>query len=268
MPTSQADVIVVGAGLAGLVAASEAANAGKRVMVLDQEGEQSLGGQAFWSLGGLFFVDSPEQRRLGIHDSHELARRDWLNTAGFDRPDDHWPRQWADAYLDFAAGEMRPWLHSLGMRWFPAVGWAERGAAGAGASGNSVPRFHLTLGTGPGVLEPFVRGVRMHARDGRVEFRFRHRARGLCTTNGVVHGVPGDVLEATSVARGESSSRTILRDFELQADSAIVTPVGLRPNPHLVPRFWPTGRLGAAPALQASAGTHARQPTGPTGVTG
>lgn len=252
MPTPQSDVIVVGAGLAGLVAASEAANAGKRVLVLDQEGEQSLGGQAFWSLGGLFFVDSPEQRRLGIHDSLELARRDWSNTAGFDRPEDHWPLQWADAYLDFAAGEMRSWLHSLGMRWFPAVGWAERGAAGAGAPGNSVPRFHVTWGTGPGVLEPFVRSVRAHARNGRVEFRFRHRAKELVMTNGVVHGVRGQVLETSSVGRGESSSRTILRDFELHAESVIVTSGGLGGNHELVRRYWPTDRLGAAPTFMVS----------------
>ncbi|MGH6805377.1 MAG: FAD-dependent oxidoreductase, partial [Ensifer adhaerens] len=118
------DVLVVGAGLAGLVAASEAAALGRKVIVLDQEGEQNLGGQAFWSLGGLFFVDSPEQRRMGIKDSRQLARQDWMGSSQFDRPEDHWPRLWADAYLDFAAGEKRSWLHSLGMRWFPVVGWA------------------------------------------------------------------------------------------------------------------------------------------------
>src|SRR5262245_26877589 len=144
MDAHDADVIVVGSGLAGLVAAAEAADAAKTVLLLDQEGEQSLGGQAFWSLGGLFFVNSPEQRRLGIRDSRELALRDWMNTAGFDRREDHWPRQWAEAYVDFAAGEKRAWLHRQGMRWFPAVGWAERGAVDASASGNSVPRFHVT----------------------------------------------------------------------------------------------------------------------------
>ena len=113
-----ADVIVVGAGLAGLVAAAEAADAGCRVLLLDQEGEVSLGGQAFWSLGGLFMVNTPEQRRLGIRDSHELAMRDWMATAGFDREDDRWPRQWAEASVDFAAGEMRPWLHAQGSAGF------------------------------------------------------------------------------------------------------------------------------------------------------
>ena len=249
MSRPDADVIIVGSGLAGLVAAAEAADAGRRVLLLDQEGEQSLGGQAFWSLGGLFLVDTPEQRRIGIRDSRELAGRDWMTTAGFDRDEDLWPRRWAEAYLDFAAGEMRSWLHKQGMRWFPFVGWAERGASGASRPGNSVPRFHVTWGTGPGVVEPFARRVRAHVQNGRVRFHFRHRVRGLVVTNGVVHGVFGDVLEPTSVVRGESSSRVVIGDFALHAGAVIVTSGGIGGNFDLVRRYWPTDRLGAAPAL-------------------
>jgi predicted oxidoreductase len=244
---SAADIIVAGAGLAGLVAAAEAADAGRRVLLLDQEAEQNLGGQAFWSLGGLLFVNSPEQRRLGIRDSHELALRDWMTTAGFDRAEDAWPRRWAEAYVDFAAGEKRAWLHAQGMRWFPIVGWAERGGAGTGASGNSVPRFHLTWGTGPGVLEPFLRRVQAHVHSGRITLRFRHRVRGLLVTEGKVHGVHGDVLEPTGVARGESSSRAVVGDFTLHASAVIVTSGGIGGNHDLVRRYWPTERLGAAP---------------------
>ena len=116
---------------AGLVAATELTERGRKVIVLDQEPEASLGGQDFWSLGGLFFVDSPEQRRMGIRDSHELALQDWMGTAAFDRDEDHWPRQWAEAYVSFAHQEKRGWLHAMGMRWFPIVGWAERGGYGA-----------------------------------------------------------------------------------------------------------------------------------------
>jgi uncharacterized protein len=247
-----ADLIIIGAGLAGLVAAAEAADAGRTVLLVEQEGEQSLGGQAFWSLGGLFFVNSPEQRRLGIHDSHDLALRDWMNTAGFDRPEDQWPRRWAEAYVDFAAGEKRSWLHAQGMRWFPAVGWAERGAAGASASGNSVPRFHVTWGTGPGVVEPFERRVRAHAQTGRVKFRFRHRVRGLHITGGVVHGVYGDVLEPTSTPRGASSSRRVVGEFTLSAQAVIVTSGGIGANHDLVRRYWPVDRLGSPPAFMLS----------------
>lgn len=252
MTRRDADLLVVGAGLAGLVAAAEAADAGCRVLLLDQEGEQSLGGQAFWSLGGLFFVDSPEQRRLRVRDSRELAWRDWMATAGFDRADDHWPRQWAEAYLDFACGEKRAWLHAMGMRWFPAVGWAERGAAGASGPGNSVPRFHVTWGTGPGVMAPFERRVRAHHAAGRIEFRFRHRVRGLVMTNGVVHGVRGDVLEPTTAARGVSSSRRAVGDFELGAAAVMVTAGGIGGNHDLVRRYWPHDRLGCAPRFMVS----------------
>src|SRR3954462_1647472 len=169
------DVIVVGAGLPGLAAAAEVADAGKRVLLLDQEGENSLGGQAFWSLGGLFFVDSPEQRRMRIKDSRALALQDWMGSAGFHRSEDFWPRKVAEAYVDFAAGEMRPWLYGMGMRWWPVVGWAERGGALANGHGNSVPRFHLTWGTGPGVVAPFERRVREHVAKGLITLKFRHQ---------------------------------------------------------------------------------------------
>ncbi|WP_424952958.1 FAD-binding dehydrogenase [Deinococcus sp.] len=250
--TQVADAIVVGAGLAGLVAAAELADAGRRVLLLDQEGEQNLGGQAFWSFGGLFLVDSPEQRRLGIRDSRDLALADWMNTAGFDRAEDHWPRKWAEAYIDFAAGEKRGWLHGMGMRWFPAVGWAERGGQGAGGPGNSVPRFHVTWGTGPGVLEPFVRRVGEHVQAGRITMHYRHRVTGLSVVAGRVQGVSGEVLEATGAGRGERSSRVVVGDFAFTAGAVIVTSGGIGGNHELVRRYWPTERLGAAPALMVS----------------
>src|SRR6476660_7222141 len=199
-----ADAIIVGAGLAGLVAAAELVEAGKRIIVLDQEPEQSLGGQAFWSLGGLFLVDSPEQRRMRIHDSHALALDDWMGTAAFDRDEDFWPRQWAEAYVAFAAGEKRSWLHERGLRFFPVVGWAERGGHNAIGHGNSVPRFHLTWGTGPGVVAPFERRVRAAA---STALRFRHRVDALTVTAGAVDGVAGTILAPDACARGASSNR-------------------------------------------------------------
>ena len=246
-----ADVIVVGAGLAGLVAAAELADAGRRVLLLDQEGEQSLGGQAFWSFGGLFFVNSPEQRRLRIKDSHELAWQDWLGTAGFDREEDHWPRKWAEAYVDFACGEKRAWLHEMGHRVFPIVGWAERGGYTATGHGNSVPRFHITWGTGPGIVEPFERRVRAAQQRGLIEFRFRHQVDALTTTNGVVDGVRGTVLEPTTVLRGQASSRTKVGDFELHAQAVVVTSGGIGGNHELVRKAWPE-RLGTPPTHMIS----------------
>jgi predicted oxidoreductase len=242
----EADVIVVGAGLAGLVAATEIAAAGKRVVVVDQEGEQSLGGQAFWSFGGLFLVDSPEQRRLGIKDNYDLAHQDWMGSAGFDRDEDLWPRRWAEAYLAFAAGEKRSWLRAMGHRIFPVVGWAERGGYDAMSHGNSVPRFHVTWGTGPGIVEPFEARVRESEKLGRLTFKFRHRVDALTITNGTVEGVHGAILEPDSVARGRSSSRKIIGDFSLRAQAVIVASGGIGGNHALVRQNWPA-RLGPAP---------------------
>ncbi|CUH63163.1 KsdD-like steroid dehydrogenase [Thalassovita autumnalis] len=241
------DVIVVGAGLAGLVAAHEAASRGRQVLLLDQEGEQSLGGQAFWSLGGLFMVDTPEQRRMGIKDSADLALNDWMGSAGFDRPEDANPRKVAEAYLEFAAGEMRPWLASLGMRWFPVVGWAERGGALADGHGNSVPRFHLTWGTGPGVVAPFERLVRQHVAEGKITFGFRHRVSGLIVENGTCVGVQGDVLSDDSAARGRSTNREVVGSFEHRASAVVITSGGIGGNHDQVRQNWPVDRLGQPP---------------------
>ncbi|WP_432826232.1 FAD-binding dehydrogenase [Dactylosporangium sp. CA-092794] len=249
--TADADVIVVGAGLAGLVATAELVAAGRTVIVLDQEPEQSLGGQAFWSFGGLFLVDSPEQRRMGIRDSRELAWQDWLGSAGFDRPEDAWPRRWAEAYVDFAAGEKRAWLRERGIKLFPIVGWAERGGYDATGHGNSVPRFHITWGTGPGLLEPFVAIVRQAAERGTVRLLFRHRVDALTVSGGAVAGVSGRLLEPSDAVRGAASSRAETGDFAYTAQAVVVASGGIGADLDLVRRNWPE-RLGAAPAHMIS----------------
>jgi predicted oxidoreductase len=247
--TDNADVIVVGAGLAGLVAAYELSKAGRRVLVLDQENAANLGGQAFWSLGGLFLVGSPEQRRLRIKDSYELALDDWLGSAGFDRDrEDHWPRKWAEAYVGFAAGEKRRYLHDLGLRLVPTVGWAERGAGTATGHGNSVPRFHLTWGTGPEVVRVFREPVLAAAARGLVTFRFRHQVDELIVEGGAVTGVRGTVLEPSDLGRGLASSREAADEFEFRAQAVVVTAGGIGGNLDLVRKNWPADRLGPAPA--------------------
>jgi predicted oxidoreductase len=248
---TDADVIVVGAGLAGLVATAELADAGRRVILLDQEPEASLGGQAFWSFGGLFFVDSPEQRRFRIRDSPELALQDWLGSAGFDRPEDAWPRRWAEAYVEFASGEKRQWLYDQGVRFLPTPGWAERGGYLATEHGNSVPRFHITWGTGPGLIEPFARRVREGVARGLVTLRFRHRVDKLTATGGTLDGVVGTVLEPSSVARGAPSSRTAVGEFELTAQAVVVTSGGIGANHELVREAWPAS-LGKPPKRMLS----------------
>src|SRR4051794_39764208 len=245
------DVIVVGHGLAGLAAAAEVADAGRHVILVDQEGEQSLGGQAFWSLGGLFLVDTPKQRRMGVQDSHDLALSDWMGSAQFDRVEDLWPQRWAEAYVDFAAGEKRSWLRAMGHRIFPVVGWAERGDGRADGHGNSVPRFHVTWGTGPGVVEPFERRVREHVAGGRLRFAFRHRVDALVVEGGTVTGVRGAVLAPDDAERGRPTTREELGDFVLGAQAVIVSSGGIGGNHDLVRKSWPA-RLGTPPRFMVA----------------
>jgi len=242
------DVVIVGAGLAGLTAACELIDAKKKVLLVDQEPANSIGGQAFWSFGGLFLVNSPEQRRLGIKDSKELAWQDWLGTAGFDRleDEDQWGYQWAKAYVDFAAGEKYTWLKSLGIKFFPIVGWAERGGSLAGGHGNSVPRFHIVWGTGPGIVEPFAKKVEQAVREGKIDYKPRHKVDELLTANGTVIGIRGKVLEESPVLRGQESSREEIGDFEYYGNAVIVASGGIGANLDLVRENWPT-RLGTAP---------------------
>lgn len=246
MDENTTDIIVIGAGLAGLVAALEAADAGRKVIILDQESAANLGGQAFWSFGGLLLVNSPEQRLLGIHDSHDLAMQDWLGSAAFDRPEDFWPRRWAEAYIDFAAGEKRAWLRAQGIRFLPVVGWAERGGYLAGEHGNSVPRFHIVIGTGPGILEPFIRRVKQAESKGQIRFCYRHRVTELAIVNGVVQGVKGNILAPDDSERARPSSRQSVGDFSFQAQAVIIAAGGMGGNHELVNRYWPS-RLGRPP---------------------
>ncbi|MGX1691155.1 FAD-binding dehydrogenase [Brevundimonas naejangsanensis] len=246
-----ADVIVVGAGLAGLAACHELVTAGQRVALIDQENAGNLGGQAYWSFGGLFLVDSPEQRRLGVRDSLDLAWRDWQGSAGWDRlegpgAEDEWAARWGRAYVEFAAGEKRSWLRQLGVKLTPMVGWAERGGGTAFGHGNSVPRFHVAWGTGTGVSEPFADRARDAAKQNRLTFHHRRRVDHLLVEGGRVVGVSGAVLAPDDAPRGAPTNRTVIGDFTLKAPAVILATGGIGGNHELVRRYWPE-RLGAPP---------------------
>lgn len=246
-----ADVIVVGGGLAGLAATNELVRAGRRVAVVDQENEANLGGQAFWSLGGIFMVDTPQQRRLRVRDSFELAWQDWQGSARWDRltgdhPQDEWAARWGRAYVEFAAGDERSWLHEQGVRFTPMVGWAERGDGRAGGHGNSVPRFHVAWGSGTGLSEPFADKAREAASAGLVRFFHRHRVDHLILENGAVTGVAGTVLAPDSASRGAPSNRTEVGEFELRAQAVVLATGGIGGDHTRVRRNWPA-RLGTPP---------------------
>lgn len=247
------DVAIVGAGLAGLVAACELVDAKKKILLVDQEPENSMGGQAFWSFGGIFLVNSPEQRRLGIKDSKELAWQDWQGTAGFDRleDEDSWAYKWARAYVDFAAGEKYSWLKSMGIKFFPVVGWAERGGSLAGGHGNSVPRFHIVWGTGPGIVKPFVEKVKKAIKNGFIDFKPRHRVDEFLQQEGRITGISGTVLAQSYANRGEKSSRLGISEFSYEARAVIVASGGIGANFDLVRKSWPA-RLGTPPKNMVS----------------
>lgn len=245
------DAIIVGGGLAGLVAADALVDAGRRIAVVDQESPANLGGQAWWSFGGLFLVDSPEQRRLGVRDSFDLAWSDWRNSAGWDRldgvlPQDQWAVHWGQAYVEFAAGEKRDWLRRHGVRLTPMVGWAERGAGRTEGHGNSVPRFHVAWGAGTGVVEPFVALARQAQESGRLTFHPRCRVDALTVTDGRVTGVSGARLADDDAARGAATNRIETGTFELSGAAVLLATGGIGGDHARVRRHWPD-RLGQPP---------------------
>ncbi len=245
------DAIIIGTGLAGLTAAMEITNAGKKVLLLDQETEKNIGGQAYWSFGGLFLINSPQQRLMGIKDSFDLAHQDWMSTASFDRPEDYWPRQWAEAYLNFAAAEKYDYLAKLGIKLMFMVGWAERGDGSASGHGNSVPRFHVSWGTGVGVVKPFVEKAYQAERKGLLLFKFRHRVTNLISRNGAVKGVSGDILADDDQERGVATNRNVISSFSFYAPHIVIASGGIGGNHELVRENWPA-RLGIAPLKMIS----------------
>jgi predicted oxidoreductase len=250
---SNGPCIIIGGGLAGLVAAHELTKTGQKCIILEQENSKNLGGQAFWSLGGIFLVDTRQQYWMGIQDSIELARRDWMNSAQFDRLEDEdlWAERWANSYVEFAHKGMLDYLNGLGWRCLPTVGWAERGGSSSEAHGNSVPRFHITWGTGPGVVELFEKPVREAEKRGLVEFRFRHRVDEIVKdADGRAVGVRGTVLKADDAERGVLSNREEEGRFEVRGRAVLVASGGIGGNTKLVKETWPATRFhGTVPSF-------------------
>jgi uncharacterized protein len=239
-----ADAIIVGAGLAGLVAAAELIEAGKRVIVLDQEPDSRWAVRHSGRSAGFFWST---RRSSGACASTIRTRT--RSTIGWERRPSIATRisgRGNGRRLMFAVGEKRAWLHERGVRFFPFVGWAERGGHNAIGHGNSVPRFHLTWGTGPGVVAPFIQRVREGEKRGRVVFKFRHRVNELVKSGAAVDGVRGDILEPWNVGRGQKSSRQVVGGFELRAQAVIVASGGIGASHELIRKNWPQ-RLGPAP---------------------
>jgi uncharacterized protein len=225
----KADVVVVGAGIAGLTTTLELLDQGRRVLLLDRCHPEEVGGLAREAFGGMFMVDTSEQRRSGIEDSVELALEDWLRMADFDE-EDVWPRRWAEQYVARARDEVGGWLKRHGVRFFPVVNWAERGVWG---DGNSVPRFHLAWGCGKALVDEIWGSIEGHARRGSLEVRFRTRVTELLMEDGRATGV-----RAAPEDDGEET--------EIPARAVVVAAGGVGGNLDIVRREWPEN-LGSAP---------------------
>ncbi|HDD0301613.1 TPA: FAD-binding dehydrogenase [Staphylococcus aureus] len=244
----QKNIFIIGSGLSGLVAATELIKKGHKVTMLDQEARQAMGGQAYWSFGGLFLVNSKIQRRLGVKDSYELALNDWFGTAQFDRleTEDYWSKKWAEAYVHFATYEKESYLKSMGIKLTPMLGWAERGGSLASGHGNSVPRFHITWGIGPGLINPFIDYVLKKEKEGQFRFLSRHQVTHIDIQNNQIKGISGNILEPSDVNRGEASSREIIDTFAYDVDDLVISTGGIGANHDMIKKNWPK-RLGPPP---------------------
>ena len=206
----QADVVIVGGGLAGLATAHELLDRGLRVLVLDRDSEDRLGGLAKRSFGGVMFVDTPQQRKLGINDTPELAWSDWQSFADFGSGDE-WPRRWARTYVERSTELIFDWLSGHGISFLPVVNWAERGLF---KPGNSVPRWHIAWGTGFGIIESIVAAFENHPQRENLEIVYGHRVERLIVDGGKVTGCAGKLEDDGS-------------DFEARAEHVVLASGGI-----------------------------------------
>lgn len=227
----KSDVIIVGGGIAGIVAALELLDQQKSVTILERDTAERFGGLARESFGGIFMVDTPHQRRNGIKDSVELALSDWHSTAGFDK-DALWPIRWAEHYINRSRPEIYDWLLAHGMKFVPVVHWAERGLFGPG---NSVPRFHLMWGLGSGATLRLIEQLTNHTNKSRLTVRFRHNVTGLIA-DGNHRGCTG-IDEANG------------KPFEAMAEHLIVASGGVNGDLNRVRRNWDRKSFGTPPEV-------------------
>jgi len=200
------DVIIIGGGLAGLACASELLRLNKKVLLLERDAVENLGGLARRSFGGVMLVDTPLQRKSGIHDSPELAFQDWLSYAEFSK-DDSWPREWAKLYTEKSISLIYEWLVERKVTFLPVVNWPERGLY---LPGNSVPRWHIAWGTGHSIIEQTLKFLDEHHKRNNLEISFQHKVEGFIEKGGNVCGCYG---------KNEITGK----EFQYQSDSVVVS---------------------------------------------
>lgn len=221
MREDRSDVLIIGGGIAGIATALDLLDGGKSVLLLDRDRESAFGGLARESFGGMFFVDSPEQRRQGIRDAVDLARRDWFSFAEFGA-EDHWPKAWAEAYVQRCTADVHRWVRGFGVSFLPVVNWVERGEF---RPGNSVPRFHVAWGTGTGITDALIAALRGHRNAGRLTLRFNRRVERLVTRGGRIDGAAGVDEESGA-------------PFEVRAEQVVVAAGGINGDLDRVRQNW------------------------------
>ncbi|MCP5335191.1 MAG: FAD-binding dehydrogenase [Oceanospirillaceae bacterium] len=231
MQQYQADVVVIGAGIAGLSATLELLNAGKSVIVCDAQTQ--IGGMAKEAFGGMHLINTPQQRWNGIRDDADLALQDWLSFAEFSR-EDVWPRKWAHHYLEYCRRDIYDWLNKLGVHFFPVVHWVERGNYGCGGPGrgNSLPRYHMVWGTGEFLMQRLQQAISVHPQNKKLRLLLGHKITDFICQQQSVQAVRG------KSAQGE---------FCVQAPHTIIAGGGINGNPALVRQHWDTACYGEYP---------------------
>jgi len=222
MTFQKSDVIIIGAGIAGLVAAFECLNRGRNVLVLDRDKAENMGGLAKLSFGGMALVDTPVQRRMGIKDSPEVALKDWHSFAEFE-PHDKWPKAWANQYVNDSSNKVYKWLVRHGIKFFPAVNWVERGQY---CRGNSLPRYHILWGTGYRLVERFQELLSNHKNSSRLSFQFNQKVIDLIRQDGCITGC-------------RSIDETTGQEKESHAHNTIVATGGIAGCLDKVKHHWP-----------------------------
>jgi uncharacterized protein len=172
--TRQADVVIAGGGLAGIVTAYELLDRNRKVLLIDKDKPERFGGLAKESFGGVHMIGTPHQRRLGIRDSPELAWRDWQSVAEYD-PGDRWPREWGRFYCENSIEYIFEFLDRKKIKFLPLVNWPERGLH---VPGNSVPRWHIVWGTGYEIVHRLLNALEAHPRRSNLEILFDTEVRG------------------------------------------------------------------------------------------
>ena len=217
----QAQNLVIGGGIAGIVTALELLDDGQSVIIVDVDSPDRFGGLALWAFGGMALAGTPEQKRMGVEDSPALCLEDWVRFGELGE-DETWPLAWAKCYAEESLELVHDWVKSLGLKFMPAVNFVERGER---IKGNSVPRYHVLWGTGRELVQNLIKRLFEHPRHEHLTVLHEHRATGFIVEDGCVRGAVG-----SDEKNGD--------DFSIRADNTVVATGGINGSVEKVRQNW------------------------------